>query len=84
MSHLVEHTGRPPVEATIVLACVSAACCYGIYVGTRTLFRHNDITLNRSKGQSLYMRHGNRTVVSRNFALKVWKSHLSIGDANEA
>lgn len=82
MSHLAGHTARPPLEAIIVMSCVSAGCLYATYVGSRTLLSHNDISLNRAKTQHSYLTDGNSTVVSRNYALDLWKSRLSIGSNN--
>lgn len=82
MSHLVGHTARPPLEAVIVMSCVSVGCLYAGYVGAHALFGHNDISLNRSKSQRAYLTDANETIVSRNVALNLWKNRLSIGSNN--
>ena len=55
MSHLACHTDRPPLEAMIVMGAVGVGCAYATYVGTRTLTRHNDVVINRSKGPFGFM-----------------------------
>lgn len=82
MSHLAGHTARPPLEAIIVMSAVGCGCAYATFVGLHTLSRHNDVALNRARGQTAYMTDGNNSILSRNFALKLWKSRLSIGDSN--
>lgn len=64
------------------MSCVGAGCAYATYVGMHTLFSHNDISLNRAKGQSGFLSTPNETIVSRNYALNLWRSRLSIGDKN--
>ena len=83
MSHLAGHTARPPLEAMIVMGAVGLGCAYATYVGTRTLTRHNDVVINRSKGPFGFMTESSETVIPRNYALNTWKNRLSIANDDD-